>query len=160
LGAVMAALLALALLPFVLLAVLTYAIFLTGHDISFYLNVRPPVFLVAAGIGALLLLAPLSTPLMLYVPWAFSPPLLLSGNQAACAALHASRERVRGVGCRVGFLLIGWPAGVLLLGVALEAGLRLLAAAVLANAGERPVALILLLLVAQVGLIATVSFVL
>src|SRR5262249_23526196 len=54
----------------------------------------------------------------------------------------------------------GWAAGVLLLGVALEAGLRLVAAAVLDNAGERPVALILLLLVAQEGLVATLTFVL
>jgi glycerophosphoryl diester phosphodiesterase len=160
LGAVMAALLALVLLPFVLLAALTYGIFLSEHDIYFYLNVRPPAFWVAAGVGALLLLAALATVLWLYVRWAFALPILLFENQSARAALRASRERVRGAGWRVGFLLVGWPVGVLLLGAAVEAGFRLFAEAVLANAGERPVVPILLLLVAQVGLVATLSFVL
>jgi glycerophosphoryl diester phosphodiesterase len=54
--------------------------------------------------------------------------------------------------------LLVWLAGVLLLGVILEAGFRLLAAVVLGDAGERPTALILLLLVAQGGLLATLSF--
>jgi glycerophosphoryl diester phosphodiesterase len=160
LGAIKAALLALALAPFVLLAVLTYNIFLSEHDIYFYLKDRPPVFWLAAGIGALLLCAALAVAMLLYVRWAFALPILLFENQSPRAALRASRERVRGVGWRVGFLLLGWLLGVLLLGVALEAGFRLFAAAVLDNAGERPVALILLLLVALTGLLATLSFVL
>jgi glycerophosphoryl diester phosphodiesterase len=160
LGAVMAVLLALALLPFVLLALLTYGILLSGHDIYFYLNVRPPVFWVAAGIGALLLLAALATAAWLYLRWALALPILLFENQTVRAALRASRQRVRGVGWRVGSFLLGWPVGVLLLGAAVEAGFRQFAAAVLANAGERPVALILALLVAQFALIATLAFVL
>jgi glycerophosphoryl diester phosphodiesterase len=67
---------------------------------------------------------------------------------------------VRGAAWRVGSLLLGWLVGVLLLGAVLQAGFRLLAATVLASAGERPVALILVLLVSQGGLLATVSFVL
>src|SRR5262245_35537798 len=97
LGAVQAALLALALLPFVLLTVLTYFIFLTEHDIYYYLNERPPVFWVAAGIGAVLLLAALAIAMWLYVRWAFALPIVLFENQSAVAALRASRERVRGV---------------------------------------------------------------
>jgi glycerophosphoryl diester phosphodiesterase len=159
LGALQAALLALALAPFVLLAVLTYATLLSGHDIYFYLKDRPPVFWLAAGIGALLLLASLGVGMVLYVRWAFALPILLFENQFSRAALRASRERVRGAGWRVGFLLLGWPAGVLLLGVALEAGFRLFAAAVLHHTGESLVVLILLL-VAQGGLLATLSFVL
>ena len=160
LGAVMAALLFLAFLPFVLLAALTYGIFLSEHDIYFYLNVRPPAFWVAAGIGALLLLAALAVAMWLYVRWAFALPILIFENQSARAALRASRERVRGVSWRVGLLLVGWPVGVLLLGAAVEAAFRHFAAAVLTNAGERPVAPILLLLVTQIGLVATLSFVL
>jgi glycerophosphoryl diester phosphodiesterase len=160
LSAVAAVLLALALIPFLLLAILTYRIFLSEHDVYFYLKDRPPVFWLAAGIGALLLLAALAVALLLYVRWAFALPLLLFENQFSRAALRASRERVRGTGWRVGFILLGWLVGVLLLGVVLEAGFRLVAAAVLDNAGDRPVALILLLLVAQGGLLATVSFVL
>jgi glycerophosphoryl diester phosphodiesterase len=160
LGGVAAALLALALAPFVLLGFLTYRTLLSDHDIYFYLMDRPPSFWLAAGIGGLLLLAALTVGTLLCIRWAFALPILLFENQFSRAALRASRERVRGVGWRVGFLLLGWLVSVLLLGAAAEAVFRLVAAAILANAGERPVVLILLLLVAQGGLLATLSFVL
>jgi glycerophosphoryl diester phosphodiesterase len=158
LGAMQAGLLALALVPFVMLAVLTYALFLSEHDIYFYWNDRPPVFWLAAGFGGLLLLGALIVAAWLSVRWAFALPILLFENQSSRAALRGSRERVRGAGWRVGFVLYGWLAGVLLLGVVLEAGFRFLAAAVLDSAGERPTTLILLLLVAQGALLATLSF--
>jgi glycerophosphoryl diester phosphodiesterase len=160
LGAVQAAMLALALVPFVLLGVLTYGLLLSEHDIYFYWNDRPPVFWLAAGIGGILLLGAFTVAAWLSIRWAFALPIVLFENQSCGAALRASRERVRGAGRRVGFVLLGWLAGVLLLGLVLEAGFRVLAAAVLDSAGERPTALILLLLVAQGGLLATVSFVL
>lgn len=159
LGAVMMALLAVACVPFLLLGAVTYGIFLSRHDVNYYLTDRPPAFWAAAGIGALLLLGALATGAILYVRWAFALPILLFEKQPVRAALRASRERVRGAGWRVGFLSLGWLLGTLLLGVALEAGFRTFAAAVLANAGERPVALILLLLVAQGGLVAAMTFV-
>jgi glycerophosphoryl diester phosphodiesterase len=159
LGAVKVVLLALTFTPFVLLAVLTYGIFLSRHDINYYLEDRPPVFWLAAGLGVLLLLAALTAGLVLYVRWAFALPILLFEKPLARAALRASRERVRGMGWRVGFVLLGWLLAALLLGVALLAGFRLLAAAALAGAGERPTGLILLLLAAQGGLLAALSFV-
>jgi glycerophosphoryl diester phosphodiesterase len=159
LGAVQAALLALALVPFVLMAVLTYGILLSGHDIYFYWKDRPPAFWLAAGIGSLLMLGALTVSAWLSVRWAFALPILLFENQSPRAALRASRERVCGVGWRVGFILLGWLAGVLLLGVVVEAGFRFLAAAVLASAGERPTVLILLL-AAQGLLLGTLSIVL
>ncbi len=159
LGALMAALLALALVPFVLLAALTYGIFLSEHDIYFYLKERPPNFWLAAGIGGVLLLTAVAVGTWLYVRWAFALPILLFENRSARAALRASRERVRGAGWRVGLLLVGWPVGVLLLGATAEAGFRLFAAAVLDHAGEHTVTLVLLL-VAQGMLLASLSFVL
>ncbi len=159
LGALKAALLALTFAPFVLLAVLTYSLLLSQHDIYFYWKERPPVFWLAAGIGVLLLLAALATGMWLYVRWAFALPIVIFEKQSARAALRASRERVRGIGWRVGLILLGWLFGTLLLGLALEAGFRLLAAAMLENAGERPIALVVLLLVAQGGLLAALSFV-
>ena len=158
LGALKVALLALTFVPFVLLALLTYALFLSQYDLNYYLQDRPPVFWLAAGIGALLGLAALATGMVLYVRWAFALPIVLFEKQFARAALRASRERVRGVGWRVGFILLGWPLGALLLGGALLAGFRLLAASLLANAGERPIVLILLLLFAEGGLLATLAF--
>jgi glycerophosphoryl diester phosphodiesterase len=158
LGAVAAALLALAFAPFVLLAVLTYVLLPTQHDIYYYLNERPPVFWLAAGVGALLLLAALATALWLCVRWAFALPILLFEQQSIRAALRSSRERVRGAGWRIGLVLLGWLLGTLLLGAILEAGFRLVASAVLARTGESVVA-ILLLLLAQGGLLAALSFV-
>jgi glycerophosphoryl diester phosphodiesterase len=159
LGAVKLALLALTFVPFVLLAVLTYGLLLSQHDIYYYVTDRPPEFWLAAAIGVLLLAAALAAGLFLYVRWALALPILLFEGQPARAALRASRERVRGAGWRVGFLLLGWQLAALLLGSALLAGFRLLAGAVLHNAGERPVALILVLLAAQGGLLAALSFV-
>jgi glycerophosphoryl diester phosphodiesterase len=158
LGAVKLALLALTFVPFVLLAALTYGIFLSRHDINYYLTDRPPVFWIAGSIGVLLLLAAFVTGMVLYVRWAFALPILLFEDPAARAALRASRERVRGVGWRVGFLLLGWLLGALLLGAAVAAGFRLFASAVLEKAGDRPLVL-LLLLAAQGGLLSALSFV-
>jgi glycerophosphoryl diester phosphodiesterase len=158
LGAVQVTILVLALLPFLLLAVLTYWILLSEHDIYFYLKDRPPVFWLAAGIGGLLVLAALAVSMWLYVRWAFALPILLFENPQIRAAQRASRERVRGMGWRVCFVLLSWWIGALVFGAVVEAGFRLGAAAVLNLAGERPVALMVLLLVVQGGLLATLSF--
>ncbi len=160
LGALQAALATLALAPFVLLAVLTYRILLSGHDINFYLEERPPVFWAAAGIGAILILAAAVIAVWLYVRWSLALPILLFEKRSARDSLRVSRERVRGVGRRVGFLLFGLLLGALLLGVTLEAGFRLFASTVLASAGERPFVVIFLLLAAQGGLLAMWSYVL
>jgi glycerophosphoryl diester phosphodiesterase len=159
LGAIKLALLALTVAPFVLLGVLTYVVFLSQHDIYYYLKDRPRDFWLAASVGVVLLLAALAAGMWLYVRWAFALPILLFEKQAPRAALRASRDRVRGAAVRVGLFLLGWLLAALLLGLALEAVFRLVAEAVLSAAGERPVALILVLLVAQTGLRAALSFV-
>lgn len=158
LGALKVALLALTVVPFVLLAALTYAVFLSGHDIYFYLSVRPPAFWLAAGTGGLLLLAALAAGTVLYVRWSLALPILVFESESAGAALRASRDRVRGVAWRVGLVLVGWQVAVLSAGAALMVGFRLVAATVLDNVGENPVARILALLIAQGGLLATWSF--
>jgi glycerophosphoryl diester phosphodiesterase len=160
LGALMAALLALALAPFLLLAALTYSLLLTDHDIYYYLTIRPSEFWLAVGIGGFLLMAALAVGAWLCVRWSLAVPILLFENQSVRSALRTSRERVRGVGWRVGAVLIGWGLGVVLLGVILEIGFRFLANALLAHAGERPVAMLFLLLCTQGSLLATLSFVL
>lgn len=151
-------LLALTLVPFVVLGVLTYAAFLTGHDIYFYWKERPPVFWVAAGIGGVILSLAVAAGLVLYVRWAFALPILLF-EKGTRNPLRASRDRVRGVAWRVGFVLLGWQLAALLVGIAGAAVVRIVAAAVLAGAGERPTARILVLLGAQGALLAMLSFV-
>jgi glycerophosphoryl diester phosphodiesterase len=150
--------LALTFVPFVLLGFLAYGLLLSRHDINFYLTDRPPAFWLAAGIGVLLLLAGLAAGLWLYVRWAFALPILLFETSFPRAALRASRERVHGVGWRVGSILLAWQLGALLLGLALRAGFRLGAAAVLDQPGEHLMALTLLLLLCQGALFAVLSF--
>jgi glycerophosphoryl diester phosphodiesterase len=158
LGALKVALLALTAVPFVLLAALTYAVFLSRQDIYFYLQVRPPAFWLAAGTGGFLLAAALAAGTVLYVRWSLALPILMFESVSAGAALRASRDRVRGVAWRVGLVLVGWQVVVLSAGAALMVGFRLLAAAVLDSAGETPVVRILTLLIAQGMLLATWSF--
>jgi glycerophosphoryl diester phosphodiesterase len=157
LGAVKAVLLALTFLPFVLLALLTHALFLSQHDIYFYLTDRPPAFWLAAGVGGVIVLAASVIGMVLYVRWAFALPILLFENQPARAALRASRERVRGAAWRIGFVIIGWRVVVLLLSAALLAAFRFAAVAVLERTEESRLALVVLL-VAHGGLLATASF--
>lgn len=145
--------------PFALLAWLTYYLLLSQQDINFYLAVRPPAFWLAGGLGALLLLAAAITCMVLYVRWAFALPIVLFEDHSRRAALKASRERVRGAGWRLGLVLVGWQLAALLVGVVGAAVFRLLADRVLAHAGERPLALILTLLLTQSALLAVLSFV-
>ena len=91
LGAIKVTLLALTLVPFVLLGVLTYAVFLS-HDINYYLAERPPVFWLAAGIGMLVLLAALAAGMWLYVRWAFALPILLFEKQFATVQKRLAGE--------------------------------------------------------------------
>src|SRR5262249_33542561 len=133
------------------------SLLLSQHDIYFYLTDRPPTFWLAAGIGAVIFAAALTAGMVLYVRWSLALPILLFENQPARGALRASRERVRGAGWRIGAILIGWHLLMLLLGAGLLAGFRFAAAAVLENMAENRIVLVLLL-VAHGGLLASVSF--
>src|SRR5262249_32320877 len=87
LGTLEAALLALPVLPFVLLVALTYAVSLSGHDIYFYLTVRPPAFWLAAGTTGFLVVAALAAGTVLYVRWSLALPILMFESESASAAL-------------------------------------------------------------------------
>src|SRR5581483_10469834 len=120
LGTVVTTLGGLTLLPFVLLAGLTWTVFLSQHDIYYYVTVRPPTFWIAASIGAMLLVGALGVGAWLFVRWVFALPIILFEKRPAFGALRASRDRVRGIAWRVGFLLLGWHLAALLAGIALE----------------------------------------
>jgi len=159
LGAFFLVVFAVTLLPLTLISFLTYKSLLSEHDIYYYLKVRPPVFWLAAGIGGILIVAMIVSAAWFYVRWSLALPILLFENQRPRTALRASRDRVRRMGWRFAVILLGWLAGVFLIGLATEAGFRLFAAVVLDKLGERPFVLIALLL-AKAALLATVSFVL
>lgn len=159
LGGVKVVLLAVTAVPFVALAGATYVIFLSWHDINFYLAERPPAFWLAATIGGVLLLAGGGVGVWLLVRWSLALPIVLFERLSAAAALRASRDRVRGAGWAVGRMLVGWHLVAWLAGAALEAGLLAVAARLLGDADERSVLWLVALLAAQAGLIATVSFI-
>src|SRR5262249_13347946 len=64
------------------------------------------------------------------------------------------------VSWQVGFILFGWLAGMLLLWVVANTGFRIFAGVLLEHAGERPIVVIVLLLLAKGALFATLTFVL
>ncbi len=65
------------LLPLAAVAVGVYQGLLGAHDINWYLAERPPAFLVALGIGAVLALAALVILLRYLIAWALAVPLCL-----------------------------------------------------------------------------------
>jgi glycerophosphoryl diester phosphodiesterase len=158
-SALMTAAAVLVSVPFMFLAFLTVRIFLSQHDLYYYLQVRPREFWLATGIGVVLLAAAGSTGIWLFVRWALALPILFFEDRGVLAALRASRARVRGAAWRIALILSGWVLGILLVGMILAASFRLFAGTVLEFAGERPVVPILLLLLAEGGLFATWSFV-
>ncbi|MFO0930631.1 MAG: glycerophosphodiester phosphodiesterase family protein [Gemmataceae bacterium] len=158
LGGVKVVLLAVTAVPFVALAGATYVVFLSWHDINFYLAERPPAFWLAATIGGALLLAAGGVGVWLLVRWSLALPIVLFERLSAAAALRASRDRVRGAGWAVGRILVGWHLVAWLAGAAGgRAACR--RRALLGDADERSVLWPVALLAAQAGLIAAVSFV-
>jgi glycerophosphoryl diester phosphodiesterase len=159
LGAVKVILLALTSVPFVVLTYLTYVVFLSRHDINYYVEARPPAFWFAAVVGAIVLLAALATGTWLYVRWSFALPIVLFEGRRGQAALRDSGDRTRGAAWEIGSILIVWHLGILVSGIALQAGLRLIATAVLDHFAGRQIGVILILLAVQGALLAVLSFV-
>jgi len=67
----------LAAAPFVAVLAVTYSTLLGGYDINYYLKERPPVFLLALGIGGVVAAALAGVLLRLFTGWFFALPLVL-----------------------------------------------------------------------------------
>lgn len=112
--------------PFLLAAGVVYWMFLTAHDINFYLTNRPTSFWVAAILiaGIVTALAAILVPKL--VCWAYALPVVLFERAHPLSALRVSEERTREHRGAITLVLVGWAtASVLLsaLGVALVGGL-------------------------------------
>jgi glycerophosphoryl diester phosphodiesterase len=161
LAALLLAIAAALLAPFAGLAALAYATLLGGQDINYYLAERPPQFLVACGLGAVLLASALTLAAILYVRWVFSLPIVLFEDRQPIPALRASAQRCAGARWRLGVVLLSWQV----LAFALQAGglvlFRFVAGGLLSATGERPnlaAAEVAVLLVAKGVLLAGLSF--
>lgn len=96
--------------PFLAAGGVVYWLFLTEHDINFYLSSKPKEFWIAAGlIGAILVaLAWVLVPRLL--GWVHALPLHLFENVPAGQALVASTERAKGQRATLARVLIAWAA--------------------------------------------------
>ena len=148
-----------AAIPFLMIAGLTYVSLLTEYDIYYYLKMRPPVFWQAVGIGLILLLMSAAVGMFLLVRWLLALPISLFETKAASAALTASHQRVRGARWPIATLLIGWGLGTFGLGLLLTGSFRLVVERVLVQFGRDSIPVLIIMLLMQSALIATISFV-
>jgi len=95
-------------IPFLALAAALYWLLLSGTDINFYLDTRPPRFWVAVGLGALLTLALGLTWLWIFLRWAFCVPATILDRQSWRHALATSARFMRGRRLRLVVLLLTW----------------------------------------------------
>jgi glycerophosphoryl diester phosphodiesterase len=84
------------LLPLAAAAALTYRGLLGEHDINWYLAERPPEFLAALGIGAVLALAAATIVVRYLIAWGISIPLCLYEDICGRAALRRSAALLQG----------------------------------------------------------------
>lgn len=108
----------LVLAPFLIAAALTWQVLLSAYDINFYLQETPPEFLIAAGIG-LVLLAGLAVILVrLAAGWLYALPLVLFERTPPRQALAESSRRTAGHRQRLVLGIVVW-----LLAMSLVSGL-------------------------------------
>lgn len=151
-------LLALAVTPLVLAALLAYSLLLTGYDIYFYLHVRPREFWIAASLAVIFLAAAAGCGMFLSVRWSLALPILMFESHGTIQSLKCSRERVRGAGWPIAIILAVWLGLTLASGGVVAICVRLLAQVVLAALGEDSWVALLLLLGLQAALLSALSF--
>ncbi|TWT74420.1 Glycerophosphoryl diester phosphodiesterase [Posidoniimonas polymericola] len=113
--------------PLVAVVGLLYVSLLGEHDINFYLKEKPPVFLWAVGLAAVVMAALVAVLLRLVSHWLLALPLVLFEGTPPAAALPASAERTRGhrraVLLRVGlWLVVSSLLSTLITGVVIAVG--------------------------------------
>ena len=109
----------LGVLPFLAAIGVVYFALLRPHDINFYLAQRPPVFYVAAAIGAVILVALAALLVRTIARWALALPLVLFEGVLPRRALGESARRSSGNRWVIVAVLASWlVVGVILLNVA------------------------------------------
>ena len=101
--------------PVVICAVFVAQRLLGKHDINFYLAERPPEFLLAVGIGGLLVIGLAFILLRLFSGWFLALPLIVFESASPRDSLSMSWRRLTGRHWVVVTLLGGWIAAVLII---------------------------------------------
>jgi glycerophosphoryl diester phosphodiesterase len=111
---------AVVLAPFLIGIGATYFSLLAEADINFYLARKPPEFLLAFAIAAVLSLGLAAAWATLYVVWIFALPACVFDGDTPRAALRRSRELVRGRFFATAKPFVAWAALMSLLGMIVE----------------------------------------
>ncbi len=82
--------------PFLTIAGITYFLLLSEFDINFYLQAKPPKFIVAVGIGLALFITLIILLLRFLAGWLFALPIVLFENIPVAKALRESSRRTHG----------------------------------------------------------------
>ena len=113
-------------LPFVAAAGAIAWLLLTDFDINYYLSEKPPVFLIAAALIGLLLLAMLMVLVRKLSGWSLALPLVLFTDTSPARSFVASNSLVEGHKREVMTLLLCWAVAAMLLGAVILASTQLL----------------------------------
>jgi glycerophosphoryl diester phosphodiesterase len=109
------------LVPFLVAIGLVYFALLRGHDINYFLARKPPEFLLALALAAVIVAALAALLVRTIARWALALPLLLFENVHPRRALGASATRSAGHRGLIVLVLAGWAASAVVLGVAADA---------------------------------------
>ncbi len=148
--------------PFLGLAALTYGLLLSGRDINYYLAEKPPAFLAAVAIGAVLAGALLWSVAVAYVRGLFVVPILLFEGGPIRAAFRSSRARMDGFSWIFGGPVLCWHAIVVVSAPLVGLSFTWIALRLIATAGVRVPVLVAIgvgLLLVQGWLLAVIAFV-
>ena len=105
--------------PFLGILAAAYFALLTKHDINFYLDEKPPVFVAAVGIAGVLVTVLVAVLLRLFTGWFFALPLVLFENMSPANSLRVSKLRAHGRRRTLLQWIVGWAvASALLSGLA------------------------------------------
>jgi glycerophosphoryl diester phosphodiesterase len=146
------AILCVTLLPFLIAALLVAWLLLTGHDINYYLDARPPEYWAAAAIGAALAAAAGAALAMVSVPLLFVLPEIVLRGASRQEAFLQSRRLARGAFWRIAGAIVAWAALWSLASFAMNTVLYQLGQELVGAAGNRVAPLVLVL-----GCLVTVS---
>ena len=102
-------------LPFLAAIGGIYLGFLGEYDINYYLSERPPEFLAALGLAAVVVAGLAAVLVPKLVGWAFALPLVLFESSTPRTALRQSRDRAFGHRGVMTAVLVGWGVAAFLL---------------------------------------------